>query len=83
MSRGRIIGIDLGTTNSCAAIVERGAPRILATPAGERTLPSVVAWTQAGEIVSGTQAVRQAVSNAQSTVFGTKRLIGRKFDEKE
>ncbi|MBP9204198.1 MAG: Hsp70 family protein [Kofleriaceae bacterium] len=80
MSRGRIIGIDLGTTNSCAAIVERGAPRILATPAGERTLPSVVAWTQAGEIVSGTQAVRQAVSNAQSTVFGTKRLIGRKVN---
>jgi molecular chaperone DnaK len=77
----RIIGIDLGTTNSCVAVLdERGTPRILATPEGERTVPSVVAWTPSGEIVVGVPARRQAISNAAATVYGAKRLIGRKVN---
>src|SRR5688572_20731690 len=77
----RVIGIDLGTTNSCVAVLDdKGQPRIVPTAAGERTLPSVVGWTTAGEIVVGVPARRQAVSNAAATVFGAKRLIGRKVN---
>ncbi|MEZ4368236.1 MAG: Hsp70 family protein [Kofleriaceae bacterium] len=77
----RIIGIDLGTTNSCVAVLdERGAPRVLGTAAGERTTPSFVAWTPGGEVVTGVQARRQAITNAANTVFGAKRLIGRKVN---
>jgi molecular chaperone DnaK len=77
----RIIGIDLGTTNSCVAVLdERGVPKVLPSPEGERTTPSVVAWTPEGAVVVGVPARRQAVSNAAATVFGTKRLIGRKVN---
>ena len=77
----RIIGIDLGTTNSCvAALDEKGTPRVLAGADGERTMPSVVAWTPSGEVVVGVAARRQAVTNATATIYGTKRLIGRKVN---
>ncbi len=77
----RIIGIDLGTTNSCVAVLDdRGTPRVLATPEGERTVPSVVAWTPAGEVVVGVPARRQAVTNAAATIYGAKRLIGKKVN---
>jgi molecular chaperone DnaK len=78
---GRIIGIDLGTTNSCVAVIdERGQPRVLASAEGERTPPSVVAFTPTGEVLVGVQARRQAVTNAAGTVFGAKRLIGKKVN---
>jgi len=77
----RIIGIDLGTTNSCvAALDDKGVPRVLAGADGERTMPSVVAWTPSGEVVVGVPARRQAVTNAAATIYGTKRLIGRKVN---
>ncbi len=77
----RIIGIDLGTTNSCvAALDERGQAQVLVSPEGERITPSVVAWTGAGEVVVGIPARRQAVTNAAQTIYGAKRLIGRKVN---
>jgi len=77
----RIIGIDLGTTNSCVAVLdERGTPRVLASPEGERTTPSVVAWGPASEVLVGSPARRQAITNPAATIFGTKRLIGRKVN---
>ncbi len=77
----RIIGIDLGTTNSCVSVLDdKGQPRVLATPEGERTVPSVVAWTPQGEVLVGVPARRQAVTNAAATIFGAKRLIGRKVN---
>ncbi len=77
----RIIGIDLGTTNSCvAALDERGAPRVLASADAERTTPSVVAYVEGDEVVVGTPARRQAISNAANTIYGIKRLIGRKVN---
>jgi len=77
----RVIGIDLGTTNSCVAVLDdKGAPRIVASTVGERTVPSVVGWTPAGEVVVGIPARRQAVSNAAATIYGAKRLIGRKVN---
>ncbi len=76
----KIIGIDLGTTNSCVAVLDERGPRVLASPEGDRTTPSVVAWTPTGEVVVGVPARRQAVTNAAQTVFGTKRLIGRKVN---
>jgi molecular chaperone DnaK len=80
----RIIGIDLGTTNSCvAALDERGQAQVLASPEGERITPSVVAWTGAGEVVVGLQARRQAVTNAAQTIYGAKRLIGRKVNAED
>jgi molecular chaperone DnaK len=80
----RIIGIDLGTTNSCVAVIDdRGVPKVLATPEGERTTPSVVAWSADGLLVVGVPARRQAVSNAAATVFGAKRLIGRKVNTED
>jgi len=75
-----IIGIDLGTTNSCVAVVENGIPRVIENSEGARTTPSVVAYT-ADEIIVGASAKRQAVTNPQNTVYAAKRLIGRKFTE--
>jgi molecular chaperone DnaK len=80
---GRIIGIDLGTTNSCVAIMENGHPKVIENAEGNRTTPSVVAYLEDGEIIVGAPAKRQAVTNPKNTLFAVKRLIGRKFDEKE
>jgi len=80
---GKIIGIDLGTTNSCVAIMEGGDPVVIANQEGNRTTPSVVAITENGERLVGQVAKRQAVTNSENTVYAVKRLIGRKFDSKE
>ncbi|MBI1252027.1 MAG: molecular chaperone DnaK [Alphaproteobacteria bacterium] len=77
----KVIGIDLGTTNSCVAIMEGGQPKVLENAEGARTTPSVVAFTQGGERLIGVQAVRQAVTNAEHTYYAVKRLIGRTFDD--
>src|SRR4051812_39407201 len=79
----KIIGIDLGTTNSCVAIMEGGKPKVIENSEGARTTPSVVAYADNDEILVGAPAKRQAVTNAKNTIFAVKRLIGRKFDEKE
>jgi molecular chaperone DnaK len=79
----KIIGIDLGTTNSCVAIMEGGVPKVIENSEGARTTPSVVAYAEDGEILVGAPAKRQAVTNAKNTVFAVKRLIGRRFEEKE
>ena len=79
----KIIGIDLGTTNSCVAIIEGGQPKVIENSEGGRTTPSVVAYADDGEILVGAPAKRQAVTNARNTIFAVKRLIGRKFGEKE
>ena len=77
----RIIGIDLGTTNSCVAVLDdKGQPKLLAGADGERTIPSWVSWSAAGQIAVGTRARRQGVTNAAATVYGAKRLIGRKVN---
>ena len=78
----KIIGIDLGTTNSCVAIIENGVPRVIENSEGARTTPSIVAYT-AEEILVGASAKRQAVTNPKNTIYAAKRLIGRKFNEKE
>ncbi|MBI1283495.1 MAG: molecular chaperone DnaK [Thiobacillus sp.] len=80
---GRIIGIDLGTTNSCVAVMEGGKPKVIENAEGARTTPSIVAYTEDGEILVGAPAKRQAVTNAKNTLFAVKRLIGRRFEEKE
>ena len=80
---GKIIGIDLGTTNSCVAIMEGGQPKVIENSEGARTTPSIVAYLEDGEILVGAPAKRQAVTNAKNTVFAVKRLIGRRFEEKE
>jgi molecular chaperone DnaK len=77
----RIIGIDLGTTNSCVAIMESGKPRVIENSEGDRTTPSVVAFTKDGEVIVGQPAKRQAVTNPHNTLFAVKRLIGRKFND--
>ncbi|WP_440995628.1 molecular chaperone DnaK [Arhodomonas sp. SL1] len=78
---GKIIGIDLGTTNSCVAVMEGGKTRVLENAEGERTTPSTVAFTEDGEVLVGAAAKRQAVTNPENTVYAAKRLIGRKFEE--
>ena len=78
---GRIIGIDLGTTNSCVAILEDGKPRIIENSEGDRTTPSIVAFTKDGEVIVGQSAKRQAVTNPKNTLYAIKRLIGRKFKD--
>ncbi|WP_027824181.1 molecular chaperone DnaK [Laribacter hongkongensis] len=80
---GKIIGIDLGTTNSCVAVLENGQPKVIENSEGARTTPSVVAYMEDGEILVGAPAKRQAVTNAKNTIFASKRLIGRRFEEKE
>ena len=78
---GKIIGIDLGTTNSCVAIMEGGKPRVIENSEGDRTTPSIVAFTKDDEVLVGQSAKRQAVTNPKNTLFAVKRLIGRKFKD--
>jgi molecular chaperone DnaK len=80
---GKIIGIDLGTTNSCVAVMEGGQPKVIENSEGSRTTPSVVAYMDDGEILVGAPAKRQAVTNPKNTLYSVKRLIGRKFDDPE
>ena len=80
---GRIIGIDLGTTNSCVAIMEGNTPKVIENSEGARTTPSIIAYQEDGEVLVGASAKRQAVTNPRNTLFAVKRLIGRKFSEKE
>ncbi|MDP6124015.1 MAG: Hsp70 family protein, partial [Arenicellales bacterium] len=79
---GKIIGIDLGTTNSCVAVIDGSKAKVIENSEGDRTTPSVVAFTDGDEVLVGQSAKRQAVTNPHHTVFATKRLIGRKYDEK-
>jgi molecular chaperone DnaK len=79
----KVIGIDLGTTNSCVAIIEGTTPKVIENSEGARTTPSIIAYTDPGEILVGATAKRQAVTNAKNTIYASKRLIGRKFKEKE
>ena len=80
---GKIIGIDLGTTNSCVAIMEGGDPIVIANQEGNRTTPSIVAISENGERLVGQVAKRQAITNSENTVYAVKRLIGRKYSSKE
>ena len=80
---GKVIGIDLGTTNSCVAVMEAGEPKVLANAEGSRTTPSMVAFTDSGERLVGQVAKRQAITNPERTIYAVKRLIGRKYDDKE
>ncbi len=77
----KVIGIDLGTTNSCVAIMDGGKPRVIENSEGDRTTPSIVAFTKDNEVLVGQSAKRQAVTNPQTTLFAIKRLIGRRFDD--
>ena len=79
----KIIGIDLGTTNSCVAIMEGGKPKVIENSEGARTTPSIIAYTDENETLVGASAKRQAVTNATNTLYAVKRLIGRRFEEKE
>lgn len=79
---GKIIGIDLGTTNSCVSVLEGDKPKVIENSEGARTTPSVVAYAEDGEILAGQSAKRQAVTNPENTVYAVKRLIGRRFDDK-
>lgn len=81
--RGAVIGIDLGTTNSCVAVMEGKTPKVLENAEGVRTTPSVVAFNSDGERLVGAPAKRQAITNPENTLYATKRLIGRRFDDKE
>jgi len=78
----RVIGIDLGTTNSCVAIMDSGKPRVIENSEGDRTTPSIVAFTKDDEVLVGQSAKRQAVTNPQNTLYAIKRLIGRRYDDK-
>jgi len=80
---GKVIGIDLGTTNSCVAVMSGDQPEVIANAEGARTTPSMVAYTASGEKLVGQIAKRQAVTNPQSTIFAVKRLIGRKLEAEE
>jgi len=78
---GKIIGIDLGTTNSCVSVLDGGDPKVIENSEGDRTTPSIIAYSEDGEILVGQNAKRQAVTNPQNTLFAVKRLIGRKFED--
>jgi molecular chaperone DnaK len=78
---GKIIGIDLGTTNSCVAVMEGSKARVIENSEGDRTTPSIVAFTDDSEVLVGQAAKRQAVTNPTNTLFAVKRLIGRRFEE--
>ena len=80
---GKIIGIDLGTTNSCVSVMEGNTTRVIENSEGARTTPSIIAYQEDGEILVGASAKRQAVTNPKNTIYAAKRLIGRKFEEKE
>jgi molecular chaperone DnaK len=77
----KVIGIDLGTTNSCVAVMEGGKPKVIENSEGDRTTPSIVAFTKDGDALVGQAAKRQAVTNPANTLFAVKRLIGRKFKD--
>ena len=77
----KVLGIDLGTTNSCMAVIEGGEPAVLENSEGKRTTPSVVAFTKTGDRLVGEAAKRQAVTNSRNTIYSIKRFMGRKFDE--
>src|ERR671934_1029322 len=79
----KVIGIDLGTTNSCVAVMEGGEPVVIPNSEGSRTTPSMVAFTESGERLVGQIARRQAITNPEHTVFAIKRLIGRRFEDPE
>lgn len=81
--KGQVIGIDLGTTNSCVSVMEGATPRVIENSEGVRTTPSVVAFTAEGERLVGAPAKRQAITNSENTLYATKRYIGRRFDDKE
>ena len=78
----KVIGIDLGTTNSCVAVMEGSAPKVIENAEGARTTPSIVAFTQDGERLIGQPAKRQGVTNPEFTFFAIKRLIGRRYDDR-
>src|SRR4249920_3186969 len=78
---GKVIGIDLGTTNSCVAVMEGGEPKVIPNAEGFRTTPSVVAYSKTGERLVGLVARRQAVTNPKNTVYSIKRFMGRRYDE--
>ncbi|MDN5924048.1 MAG: Hsp70 family protein, partial [Xanthomonadales bacterium] len=80
---GKIIGIDLGTTNSCVAVMEGGSARVIENSEGDRTTPSVIAFSKDGEVLVGASAKRQGVTNPANTFYAVKRLIGRKFKDAE
>ena len=80
---GKIIGIDLGTTNSCVSVMEGGVAKVIENSEGDRTTPSIVAFTKDGEVIVGASAKRQAVTNPKNTFYAVKRLIGRKFTDAE
>ena len=80
---GKIIGIDLGTTNSCVSIMEGNTTKVIENSEGARTTPSIIAYQEDGEVLVGASAKRQAVTNPRNTLYAVKRLIGRKFTEKE
>ena len=80
---GRIIGIDLGTTNSCVAVMEGNTAKVIENAEGARTTPSIIAYQEDGEVLVGASAKRQSVTNPKNTLYAVKRLIGRKFAEKE
>src|SRR6059058_867393 len=77
----KVLGIDLGTTNSCMAVMEAGEPVVLENSEGKRTTPSVVAFSKSGERLVGDAAKRQAITNSRNTVYSVKRFMGRKFEE--
>src|SRR6516165_5064502 len=79
----KVIGIDLGTTNSCVCVMDGGEPVVIPNSEGSRTTPSMVAFTESGERLVGQIAKRQAITNPEATVFAVKRLIGRKFESDE
>ena len=80
---GKIIGIDLGTTNSCVAVMEGDGAKVIENSEGDRTTPSIVAFSAEDEVLTGQPAKRQAVTNPDNTLYAVKRLIGRRFDEDE
>jgi molecular chaperone DnaK len=78
---GKVIGIDLGTTNSCVAVMEAGDTKVIENSEGQRTTPSIVAFADKGERLVGQSAKRQAVTNPTNTIYAVKRLIGRRYDD--
>jgi molecular chaperone DnaK len=80
---GKIIGIDLGTTNSCVSVVENNAPKVVENAEGGRTTPSIIAYLEDGEVLVGAPAKRQSVTNPKNTIYAVKRLMGRKFTDPE
>jgi len=80
---GKIIGIDLGTTNSCVSVVENNAPKVVENAEGGRTTPSIIAYLEDGEVLVGAPAKRQSVTNPKNTIYAVKRLMGRKFTDAE